>query len=82
MAIFSTNVGVENQVCLTENCICGALNRHFVKTTITFQLLWCVSFLTFYLLAIVHLFRQKSQHKTENEYRTNNRENPNPYRLC
>jgi hypothetical protein len=35
VAIFTTNVDVENQCLINHKCVCGALNRHFCQTRVT-----------------------------------------------
>jgi hypothetical protein len=34
VAIFTTNVDVENQFLINHKCVCGTLNRHFCQTRI------------------------------------------------
>ena len=34
VAIFTTNVGAENQTLINHKCVCGALNRHFCQTRV------------------------------------------------
>jgi hypothetical protein len=35
VAIFTTNVDVENQTLINHKTVCGALNRHFCQTPVT-----------------------------------------------